>query len=163
MIEKIFNKMGYIKLTEVNKMISAEHRKQREYEKQKEIEIRELKDTNMWQVAKNNSLLATQDKMFLEKVAFVESCKRKDLTIDNLTKSLESKIEETRALKGSFGGYTKEINKLKSKYLFALRILFNLTKKDETNMTCLKVDLQKYQKWAEKRKSKAEEEICQNK
>ncbi len=163
MIEKIFNKMGYIKLTEVNRMISAEHRKQREYEKQKEIEIRELKDTNMWHVAKINSLLVDQkDKLFLKKEAEKELRKRKDV-IDNLTKSLESKIEETRALKGSFGGYTKEINKLKSKYLFALRILFNLTKKDETNMTCLKVDLQKYQKWAEKRKSKAEEEICQNK
>lgn len=162
MIEKIFNKMGYIKLTEVNRMISAEHRKQREYEKQKEIEIRELKDTNMWQAAKINSLLATQDKMILKKVA-LEGLNEKKGVIDNLTKSLESKAEEIRALKGSFGGYTKEINKLKSKYLFALRILFNLTKKDETNMTCLKVDLQKYQKWAEKRKSKAEEEICQNK
>lgn len=162
MIEKIFNKMGYIKLTEVNGMISTEHRKQREYEKQKEIEIRELKDTNMWQAAKINSLLATQDKMILKKVA-LEGLNEKKGVIDNLTKSLESKAEEIRALKGSFGGYTKEINKLKSKYLFALRILFNLTKKDETNMTCLKVDLQKYQKWAEKRKSKAEEEICQNK
>lgn len=162
MIEKIFNKMGYIKLTEVNGMISTEHRKQREYEKQKEIEIRELKDTNMWQAAKINSLLATQDKMILKKVA-LEGLNEKKGVIDNLTKSLESKAEEIRALKGSFGGYTKEINKLKSKYLFALKILFNLTKKDETNMTCLKVDLQKYQKWAEKRKSKAEEEICQNK
>lgn len=162
MIEKIFNKMGYIKLTEVNGMISTEHRKQREYEKQKEIEIRELKDTNMWQAAKINSLLATQDKMILKKVA-LEGLNEKKSVIDNLTKSLESKAEEIRALKGSFGGYTKEINKLKSKYLFALKILFNLTKKDETNMTCLKVDLQKYQKWAEKRKSKAEEEICQNK
>lgn len=162
MIEKIFNKMGYIKLTEVNAMISTEHRKQREYEKQKEIEIRELKDTNMWQAAKINSLLATQDKMILKKVA-LEGLNEKKGVIDNLTKSLESKAEEIRALKGSFGGYTKEINKLKSKYLFALKILFNLTKKDETNMTCLKVDLQKYQKWAEKRKSKAEEEICQNK
>ena len=147
MIEKIFNKMGYIKLTEVNRMISAEHRKQREYEKQKEIEIRELKDTNMWHVAKINSLLATQDKM-IEKEAVEELRKRKDLTIVALKNSLEIKIEETRALKGSFGGYTKEINKLKSKYLFALRILFNLTKKDETYMTCLIVDLQKYQKWA---------------
>lgn len=162
MIEKIFNKMGYIKLTEVNGMISTEHRKQREYEKQKEIEIRELKDTNMWQAAKINSLLATQDRMILKKVA-LEGLNEKKGVIDNLTKSLESKAEEIRALKGSFGGYTKEINKLKSKYLFALKILFNLTKKDETNMTCLKVDLQKYQKWAEKRKSKAEEEICQNK
>ena len=162
MIEKIFNKMGYIKLTEVNGMISTEHRKQREYEKQKEIEIRELKDTNMWQAAKLNLLSATQDKMILKKVA-LEGLNEKKGVIDNLTKSLESKAEEIRALKGSFGGYTKEINKLKSKYLFALKILFNLTKKDETNMTCLKVDLQKYQKWAEKRKSKAEEEICQNK
>lgn len=162
MIEKIFNKMGYIKLTEVNGMISTEHRKQREYEKQKEIEIRELKDTNMWQAAKINSLLATQDRMILKKVA-LEGLNEKKGVIDNLTKSLESKAEEIRALKGSFGGYTKEINKLKSKYLFALKILFNLTKKDEINMTCLKVDLQKYQKWAEKRKSKAEEEICQNK
>lgn len=162
MIEKIFNKMGYIKLTEVNRMINVEYRKQREYEKQKEIEIRELKDKNMWQAAKINSLLAAQDKMILKKEAVEQLHKRKEV-IDNLTKSLESKVEEIRALKGSFGGYTKEINKLKSKYLFALRILFNLTKKDETNMTCLKVDLQKYQKWAEKRKSKAEEEICQNK
>lgn len=162
MIEKIFNKMGYIKLAEVNRMINVEYRKQREYEKQKEIEIRELKDTNMWQAAKINSLLAAQDKMILKKVA-LEGLNEKKGVIDNLTKSLESKAEEIRALKGSFGGYTKEINKLKSKYLFALRILFNLTKKDETNMTCLKVDLQKYQKWAEKRKSKAEEEICQNK
>lgn len=162
MIEKIFNKMGYIKLTEVNKMISAEHRKQQEYKKQKEMEIRELKDTNMWQAAKINSLLAAQDKMILKKVA-LEGLNEKNGVIDNLTKSIESKVEEIRALKRSFGGYTKEINKLKSKYLFALRILFNLTKKDETNMTCLKVDLQKYQKWAEKRKSKAEEEICQNK
>lgn len=162
MIEKIFNKMGYIKLTEVNRMINVEYRKQREYEKQKELEIRELKDTNMWQAAKINSLLAAQDKMILKKVA-LEGLNEKNGVIDNLTKSLESKVEEIRALKGSFGGYTKEINKLKSKYLFALRILFNLTKKDETNMTCLKVDLQKYQKWAEKRKSKAEEEICQNK
>ncbi len=162
MIEKIFNKMGYIKLTEVNRMINVEYRKQREYEKQKELEIRELKDTNKWQAAKINSLLAAQDKMILKKVA-LEGLNEKNGVIDNLTKSLESKVEEIRALKGSFGGYTKEINKLKSKYLFALRILFNLTKKDETNMTCLKVDLQKYQKWAEKRKSKAEEEICQNK
>lgn len=162
MIEKIFNKMGYIKLTEVNRMINVEYRKQREYEKQKEIEIRELKDTNMWQAAKINSLLAAQDKMILKKVA-LEGLNEKNGVIDNLTKSIESKVEEIRALKGSFGGYTKEINKLKSKYLFALRILFNLTKKDETNMTCLKVDLQKYQKWAEKRKNKAEEEICQNK
>lgn len=162
MIEKIFNKMGYIKLTEVDRMISVEHRKQLEYANQKEIEIRELKNTNFYQSAKINRMLSLEEKMILKKVA-MEELNEKNGVIDNLTKSLENKVEEIRALKGSFGGYTKEINKLKSKYLFALRILFNLTKKDETNMTCLKVDLQKYQKWAEKRKSKAEEEICKKK
>ena len=49
------------------------------------------------------------------------------------------------------GGTKKEINKIKANYLFALKLLTGISKKDEANITYFKVELKKLEKWSDER------------
>lgn len=154
MLDKILKKMGYVKIEKYELMENILKTKIQELNytvETKENEINDLKSVNETDVTKNRRL---QDKIkdLEEKYKYSENAvvSSKNI-IDSISDELKESSSKNKSLQSKIGGITKELNKLKSKYLFALKVLTGLSKKDENNMTCFKIDLKKLEKWNEER------------
>lgn len=160
MLDKILKKMGYVKRENyelktkyelMQKLLKTKIQELSYTVEIKENEISDLKSANETNITKNRQL---QDKIkdLEERYRYSRNAviSSKNI-IDSISDELKESSSKNKSLQSKIGGITKELNKLKSKYLFALKVLTGLSKKDESNMTCFKIDLKKLEKWNEER------------
>lgn len=157
MINKIFGKLGYVKKEQLEMLNTLIRKKEEEIEEEKRNnkKLSMMLDTKTSQINMLNECIGKQqnkiyeiDKKCISFGEEYEKCRCDMTRIDNQLKRTE---EKNRELIAKMGGTKKEINKIKANYLFALKLLTGISKKDEANITYFKVELKKLEKWSDER------------